>query len=49
MPLRRLTISQVLRMTVSVFSPRKSIFSKPEFADRTHGILRDDGPVLVLS
>ena len=25
----RLTISQVLRMTVSVFSPRKSIFSRP--------------------
>jgi hypothetical protein len=29
MPLVRLTISQVLRMTVSVFSPRKSIFNRP--------------------
>ena len=29
MPCVRLTISQVLRMTVSVFSPRKSIFSRP--------------------
>ena len=28
-PCVRLTISQVLRMTVSVFSPRKSIFSRP--------------------
>ena len=29
MPCVRLTISQVLRMTVSVFSPRKSIFNRP--------------------
>jgi hypothetical protein len=47
MPAGLRTISQVLRMTVSVLSPRKSIFSRPEVADRPHGVLGDDGPVLV--
>ena len=48
MPCVRLTISQVLRMTVSVFRPEKIHLQQAEVADGIHGVLRDERAVFVL-